>query len=498
MEKIIKSNMGKQKERPPVVVVLGHVDHGKSSLLEAVKDIKITEKEAGGITQHVGAYVVSHEGKDITFIDTPGHEAFFAVRSRGTKIADIAILVVAADESIKEQTKEAIEHIKKVNMPFLVAINKMDKKGVDPEKVKQDLSKESVFVESYGGDVPYVTISAKEKTGIEELLEMILLMAQMEGLEKGKEERAQGSVIEVHRDNKKGVVANLLVKEGVLKKGDIVAAGPAYGRIRTMENFLGEEVESAEESIPVHITGIKGCPSAGDDFTVYDKLDDAKKAVRDPQESKEGAKDTEGKKVLNVIIKADVFGSLEAIKDSVEKIPQEEITIRVAREGIGNVSETDVECSKALEAPIFAFCVKTDRAAEQMARREGVEIRETNIVYELIEEIKRIAEDVLGEEVVRNETGKAKLLAVFKTQRERHIVGGKIGKGEVVKGSLVEIFRDGEKKAEGKVVNVKKGEKDMEKVSGNEEFGMLLESKEKPQEGDEIVFFTEEKRKKKL
>ncbi len=487
-----------KKERPPVVVVLGHVDHGKSSLLEAVKDIKITEKEAGGITQHVGAYVISHQEKEITFIDTPGHEAFFAVRSRGTKVADVAVLVVAADESIKEQTKEAIEHIKEAGMPFLVAINKMDKKDTDPEKIKQDLSKEGIFVEKYGGNIPCINISAKEKTGIEELLEMVLLLAEMEDVKKEEVGLAQGVVIEVHRDEKKGVIANFLVKKGVLRKGDVVAAGNAHGKIRTMENFLKEDVESAEESIPVQVTGLKGCPSGGDDFFVFEKLEEAKKFASRYEKIKENFDTSGEKKILNVVIKADVFGSLEAIKDSLKKIPQEEIIIRVVREGIGNVSETDVECSKAVGAKIFAFCVKTDKAAEKMAIRENVEVRHTNIIYEIIEEIKEIAEGILGEDVIRSEVGRAKILAVFRTQKNRQILGGRVEKGEVIKGVSAEVWREGEKTAEGKIINVKKDEKDMEKIREKEEFGMLLESKERVQEGDSVVLFKEEKLKKRL
>lgn len=487
-----------KNQRPPVVVVLGHVDHGKSSLLEAVKDIKITEKEAGGITQHVGAYVVSHQGKEITFIDTPGHEAFFAVRSRGTKLADIAILVVAGDESMKEQTKEAIKHIKEAEMPFLVAINKMDKKDANPEKVKQDLSTEGVFVESYGGSVPSINISAKEKTGMEDILEMILLLAEVEDLKKEEVDFAKGLVIEVNRDDKKGVIANLLVKEGSLKKGDVIAAGSSYGKIRSMTNFLQEEIEEATESVPVRVMGLKGCPSAGDEFFAFEKLEEAKKFAGRAKTEKEDTVSAGEKKTLNVVIKADVFSSLEAIKESLKKIPQEEIVIKIAKEGIGNVTETDVECSKSLDAKIFAFCVKTDKAAEKTAIREGIEIKHLNIIYELLTEIKDIAETMLGEETVRNEIGRVKVLAIFRTQKNRQILGGKVEKGEALKGATVEVWRGREKITEGKLVNVKKDEKDMKRITEKEEFGMLLESSGKAEEGDEIVLFTEEKVKKKL
>ncbi len=432
--------------RPPVVVVLGHVDHGKSSLLEAVKDLKITEKEAGGITQHIGAYVVSHNGKDITFIDTPGHEAFFAMRSRGAKIADIGILVVAADESIKEQTKEAIKSLNKEKLPFLVAINKIDKKDINIEKVKQDLSVEGVFLESYGGKIPSVNVSAKKRTGIDELLEIIVLLAEMEGMEDKKSEKAKGVVLEAQRDAKKGIVATFLVKEGVLKCGDIVVAGCCYGKIRSMESFKGDSLTSAGPSIPVRITGIKDCPDAGNEFCTFEKIEEAKKiSLKGKDEKKENVFLSENKDFLDIIIKADVIGSLEAIKSSLEKIPQSKIAIRVIREDVGNVTESDIECSKASNAPIFCFRTKVDSAAEKIAIRDGVEVNSFSIIYELIDSIKEHAKSMLQEEIERKEKGEIKILAIFKTQKNRQIIGGKIEKGEVEKGDFVEIKREGEK-----------------------------------------------------
>jgi translation initiation factor IF-2 len=486
-----------KNERPPVVVVLGHVDHGKSSLLEAVKDLKITEKEAGGITQHIGSYVVLHKGKEITFIDTPGHEAFFAMRSRGTRIADIGILVVAADESIKEQTKEAIEHLVKAKMPFIVAINKIDKKNIDIEKVKQDLSKEEVFVESYGGNIPSVNVSAKEKKGIEDLLEMIILLAEIEELESEKVDFAEGVVIEVERDSKKGVVVTLLVKKGFLKKGDVIATGCSHGKIKIMEDFLGEEVEVAGPSMPVQVTGIKECPSAGEEFFVFQKLDDAKKFVLN-KPRKEQELQTEDKKTLNLIIKADVMGSLEAIESSLEKISQKEISIRIIKADVGKVTESDIECSKMSGAEIYCFKTKTDKAVEKIAIRENTKIHNFEIIYELIERVKENAEKLLEDEVIKTEVGKIKILAVFRTQKNRQILGGKALEGEVRKGSNVEIWKEKEKKGEGKLINIKKEERDVEKILENEEFGMLLESKERAEEGDFLVLYKEEKIKKTL
>jgi translation initiation factor IF-2 len=484
-------------ERPPIVVVLGHVDHGKSSLLEAVKDLKITEKEAGGITQHIGAYVVSHGGKDITFIDTPGHEAFFAMRSRGTKIADIGILVVAADESIKEQTKEAIEHLKKSNMPFIIAINKIDKKSIDIEKVKQDLSKEEVFVESYGGSVPSVNVSAKEKTGIEDLLEMILLLAEVEGIKDEEADSAEGAVIEVKRDSKRGIVVTLLIKKGILKKGDVVATECSYGKIKTMEDFLGKEIEIAGPSIPVQIIGIKDCPKAGESFFVFQKPEDAKKFISNKPE-KEQQELLEDKETLHIIIKADVMGSLEAIENSLKKIPQKEINIKIVRGDVGNITESDIECLKMANAKIYSFRTKVDKNVEKLMIRDKIEIDSFDIIYELIEKVKSDAEALLEDEIIKTEIAKVKILAVFRTLKNRQILGGKVLKGDVKKGSIVEIYRGEEKKGEGKLINIKKEEKDVEKIIENEEFGMLLESKEKAEEGDVLVLYKEEKIKKTL
>ncbi len=488
----------KTKERAPVVVVLGHVDHGKSSLLEAIKDLKIVEKEAGGITQHIGAYAVEHSSKKVTFIDTPGHEAFFAMRSRGTRAADIGILVVAADEGIKEQTKEAINHLKEAKMPFVVAINKIDKKDIDVERVKQELAKEDVFVESYGGNIPVVNISAKKKTGIDELLEIILLLAEIEEIKEECVDCAEGMVIETQRDSKRGVVATLLVKKGTLKKGDVVATKSCMGKVRFMEDCIKKEVEEAEPSTPVQVIGLKGCPDVGDDFFVFKKTEEAKSFISSSNEKSDYIPIIEGKKTLCVVLKADVAGSLEAIKSSLEKIPQSEINIRVVREGIGDVTDKDVECVRTSKAKIFGFKVKTDKAAERVAIRDGIEIKNFDIIYELIDCVRDCAEEMLGEEIERKELGKIKVLAVFKTQKSRQILGGKIVEGEVMKGSMVEIQRDKEVVGEGKLINIKKEEKDMEKIKEGEEFGMLLESKENAQEKDILVIYRDEIKKKKL
>ncbi len=486
--------------RPPVVVVLGHVDHGKSSLLEAVKDLKITEKESGGITQHIGAYMISHQGKNITFIDTPGHEAFFAMRSRGTKAADIGILVVAADESVKAQTKEAIQHLKESGIPFIVAINKTDKKDINIEKTKQDLAKEEVFVESYGGDIPSANISAKNKKGIEELLELVTLLAEIEGLQKKKntKHKAEGSVIESKRDHQKGIAVTLLVKEGNLQKGDIIGTDYCYGKIKTMEDFLGKDLKKAEESMPVQVTGFKDCPQAGEEFFVFKKLEEAKKFASAPKKKADYVSLDCDQETINIILKVDVIGTLEAIEGSLQKIPQSKINIRIINSNVGNVTESDIEWAKTGNAEIIAFGVRAEKSAEKMALKENIKINHFNIIYELIDYIKETAEKKLEPEIVKTETGKIKILAVFRTQKNRQILGGKVIKGEVTKGSSGEIWREDKKIGEGKIINIKKEEKDMEKMAENEEMGMLIESKEKTEIGDIIIIYKEETVKRTL
>ncbi|HDL75025.1 MAG TPA: GTP-binding protein, partial [bacterium] len=335
-------NMIKEKQklitRPPVVVILGHVDHGKSSILEAIKDLKITEKESGGITQHIGAYEVEHNGKKITFIDTPGHEAFSAMRSRGSELADIAILVVAAEEGIKPQTKEAIEHIRKTGIPSIVAINKIDKPQADPEKVKRELSKEDFLVESLGGKIPSVNTSAITNQGIPELLELILLIAEMEELKGDILKPGQGVVIESYLDPKRGACATLLLRDGTLKTMDIVATSTTLGKIRTLEDFQGNIIKKATPSVPAVVTGFQRPPQVGEKFEVFQNIETAQKYLEKKKRKKEKREIVfiePGKKVLNLILKSDVLGSLEAIEQVLKNLPQEKVGLRILKKEVG-------------------------------------------------------------------------------------------------------------------------------------------------------------------
>ncbi len=479
------------KNKPPVVVVLGHVDHGKSSLLEAVKDLKITEKESGGITQHIGSYFIEHQGKGITFIDTPGHEAFSAMRSRGAKVADIGVLVVAADEGVKEQTKEAIEHLLKAEMPFIIAINKMDKKDADANKAKQALSMENVFVESFGGSIPSVEISAKTGEGVEGLLEMILLVAEMEDLVCDPKISATGVIIETQLDNRRGVSVNVIIKNGTLKKGDIISSNSAFGRIKTIHNCTGEEIEEAGPSYPVSINGVKGSPQVGDSFVVCKSIDEARKSVNFEQ-LLENIYETGNQNEFPIIIKADTNGSLEAIKNKINSLSRDSITVKIISSGVGEVNENDVCLARTANAGIFIFRVKVSNLAKSIALRDEVDIKNFDIIYELFDSVKEEGSKRIKPEKIKTEIGKFKIMAVFRTKGNRQILGGKIIKGEATKGCIVEIYKGEEKMGEGKIINIKKGEKDIEKAPIKEEVGLLFEGSGRAEEGDHLLISKEE------
>jgi len=484
--------------RPPIVCILGHVDHGKSSLLEAIRDFKITQKEAGGITQHIGAYVVEHQGKKITFLDTPGHEAFSAIRSRGAKVADIAILVVAADEGVKPQTIEAYQCIKSANIPFIVAINKIDKPEANPQKVKNELAQNEIFVEGMGGDVPVVETSATTKQGINELLEMILLVAELHPLEARIEGPAEGVVIEASLDSRRGPVATLLIKEGILKIQDIVATPSTLGRVRIMEDFQGNPQKEAGPSSPVSVIGFEKVPKVGEKFQVFENLEKAKEFVI--KESEERTKEIPkivdaNKKVLNLIIKGDVIGSLEAIEGALSAIPQKEIFIRVLRSEVGNVGEDDVLLADSGSAYIFGFRVKTTPQAQKLAEQKGVKIFLYEVIYDLIQKVREIVRKMIESEVVREDVGKLKVLVVFMSEKQKQIIGGRIFEGELQKGLNVEILREERKIGEGKILNLQKERQDIEKGKEGDEVGILLETSTKIKEGDVLVAFVLKQKK---
>ena len=486
--------------RPPVVVILGHVDHGKSSILEAIKDLKITTKESGGITQHIGAYEIEHQDKKITFLDTPGHEAFSAMRSRGAKVADIAILVVAAEEGIKPQTKEAISYIKKADIPMIVAINKIDKPSANPEMVKTLLAEKDVLVESMGGEVPSINVSAKTGKGIQDLLELILLIAEMEELKGDLSKPAEGVVIEAYLDSRRGLTATLLLTDGTLRREDIVGTNSAFGRIRSLEDWQGVLIDKVLPSAPVVVLGFEKDPQVGDKFKVYADVDTAKRHIEKKEEKKiqEMFSNDEDKQILNLILKADVSGSVEAVEEVIKELPQEKIVLRILRKEIGDISQNDVHLAKTAKAQILGFRVKTNSATSELARKEKVKIVNFEIIYELVQALRQMMEKALKSEIVRQDLGKMKTLLVFRTEKKRQIVGGKITEGEARKGFLVEIFRNGEKIGRGKIVNLQKNKKNIEVATKGEEAGILYQGDIKVEEDDELIFYTEERTKAEL
>jgi len=503
-EKKIKKN--KIETRPPVVVILGHVDHGKTSILDYIRKSQVAEKESGGITQHIGAYQIEHKGKKITFIDTPGHEAFSAMRSRGAKVADIAVLVVAAEEGIKPQTKEAIDHIKKVGIPMIVAINKIDKPESQPEKVKRELSEKDVLVESLGGEIPSVNVSAKSGQGIDDLLEMINLVAEMEELAGQSESPATGVVVESHQNNRRGATATLLVKNGTLTNKDIIGTDSSSGKIKTMEDFLLNPIKKALPSTPVIVTGLNQVPQVGEKFYVFESLDKAQKRV----ERKTAKRDVAGgdskevfvfepdKKVLNIILKADVYGSLEAIKESLKSIPSDEVVLRILKSGVGEITESDIKLAESAQIKIIGFRIKTSSSVERLAQQKKVRILTFNIIYELIQGVRELLSRLLKPETIKHELGQLKILAVFRTEKDKQIVGGRVTKGVAKKGVLADVLRNGEKIGQGTITQLQKNKKEADEVNKDQEAGFLVKGVTNIEKGDTLEIYEEERKKREI
>ena len=447
------------KPRPPVVTVMGHVDHGKTSLLDAIRSTHVTNSEAGGITQHIGASEVSINGQKIVFLDTPGHEAFTAMRARGAQVTDIAILVVAADDGIMPQTIEAINHAKAAGVPLIVAINKIDKPSANPDKVKQELSEQGLLVEDWGGDVIAVPVSARQKTGIDTLLEMILLVAEMEELKANPDKRALGTVVEAELDKGRGPVATVLVQGGTLKVGDPIVCGLASGKVRAMINSKGKRVKTAGPSTAVEILGLSEVPQGGDQFVAVpsDKVarNIAEKRQQIAREEMLKANQrmsldqffdqmNEGQvKDLNVIIKADVQGSVQAVKQSFEKLSNDEVGVRVIHGGVGAINESDVTLAAASNAIIIGFNVRPVPSAESLAEKESVDVRSYTIIYKAIEDIQAAMSGMLDPEYRDEDTGKAEIREVYKISGVGTVSGCYVTSGKIYRNGKVRIVRDG-------------------------------------------------------
>ena len=488
--------------RPPVVVVLGHVDHGKTKLLDTIRKANVIEGESGGITQHIGAYQAEANGKLITFLDTPGHEAFTAIRSRGAKVADIAILVIAADESVKPQTKEAIRIIKDAGIPCIVAINKIDKEGATSAKVKQDLAQEDVLVEEWGGQTPAIEISAKTGAGIPELLEMVLLVAELAELKEHVSGPADGIIIESNLDKRRGYVATALVQHGILRVGDWIVVGHVVGKVKSMEDFNGVIIDTARPSQPVVITGWQEAPRVGEQFRTAGAKKAAEELAADSVTPPPVAFDTyrgeytaDTKRLtLNVIFKADVASSLEAIELSLGAIKSEQVGVRVLSSGIGNISEADAKTAAAKGAIVIGFRVQTESAAQKLAERDAIIIRSFDIIYELIEAVRNELTTLLPSTTERTVVGKLRVLAIFKTEARTIILGGRVVSGVVKKGAIADLMRGETPTRIGKITSLQQEKEDVSEVGQGVECGMRIDTSGfdgKIQEGDTIEFITE-------
>ncbi|KKP32828.1 MAG: translation initiation factor IF-2 [Candidatus Staskawiczbacteria bacterium RIFOXYB2_FULL_32_9] len=491
--------------RPPVVVVLGHVDHGKSSLLEAIRDFKITAKESGGITQHIGAYEIDEKGKKITFIDTPGHEAFSAMRARGTEVADVALLVIDSAQSVQPQTKEAINVIKRSEIPMIVVLNKIDLPNADPEKIKRELSKVDIFVESMGGEIPSVEVSAKEKTGIDELLEMILLISDLKELKSETDLPVEGLIIESYMDAGKGPVATAIIKKGILNLKDIIATDIALGKVRGMQDFQGKQIQKALPSQPVVILGFEKVPAVGEKFKFFKSVEDAQAKLKIESQKREinvSVIDNDpSKKIVNIILKGDVFGSIEAIEGVLKNLPQEKVILRILKSEVGDINETDIKTAEMVKAQIIGFRVKiSPTVVKMMQKEEGqkIRIKTFNIIYDLIQEVRFGMEKSLEAEVVRRDIGKIRALVLFFAEKNRQIVGGKIQDGEIKKGLKLEIFRNNEKVGSGRIIELQRDKKVVDKLSKGDECGILFEGNTKIEKDDILVAFIEERKKSEL
>ena len=507
---VVEENLEK---RPPIVTIMGHVDHGKTSLLDAIRHAKVTSSEAGGITQHIGAYTVSLNGEKITFLDTPGHEAFTAMRARGAQVTDIVILVVAADDGIMPQTKEAINHCKAAEVPMIVAINKIDRPGANIDRVKQELTEYDLVSEDWGGDTICVPVSAKTGENLESLLEMVLLTSEMQELKADPNRKAKGTVIEAKLDKGRGAVASLLIQNGTLNVGDSLLVGSTYGRIRAMFDDKGKKIKSAGPSIPVEILGLSEVPSAGDRFIVCKDEKTARnmaelrkqkiKADSHQASNRVSLEDLysqiqEGKvKELAIVVKADVQGSVEAIRQSLEKLSTDDVKVRVIHGAVGAITETDVTLAAASNALVIGFNVRPDGKATVQAEKEGIEIKTYRIIYDAIEDVKSAMIGMLEPEYKEVVNGKAEVRMTYKISNVGTIAGCYVIDGKIVRNSEIRVIRDGIVIFESTLASLKRFKDDAKEVARGYECGLSVEKFNDLKEGDIIESFTMEAIKRK-
>jgi translation initiation factor IF-2 len=499
----LEEELGGLKLRPPVVTIMGHVDHGKTKLLDAIRQTNVVDTEAGGITQHIGAYQVEVNGQKITFLDTPGHEAFTAMRARGAQVTDITILVVAADDGVMPQTLEAIDHARAAGVPIVVAINKIDKPDANPERVKQQLADAGLVIEEWGGDVVCVAVSAKAKKGINDLLENLLVVAEMEELKADPSRPAVGVVVEAELDKSKGPLATVLVQTGTLKVGDTVVVGGAWGRVRAMFNDLGKRVRKAEPSTPVEILGLDSVPQAGDTLNVVAGEQQARALIQKHQKEKHaGAVSLDNiydqisagrVKELNVILKVDVQGSLEPIIASLERLSSDEVKVRIIHSGTGNITESDVMLAAASKGLVIGFGTRLEAGARRMADAEGVDIRLYDIIYNLVDDVEKALKGMLEPHYVDVIEGRAEVRAVFPSGKKKKVAGVMVTEGKISRGASVRVRRGDKILHESTIESLRRFKDDVSEVAAGYECGVGLKDFEAFEAGDTLEFYRREK-----
>jgi len=500
---------GEGETRPPIVAVMGHVDHGKTSLLDAIRETSVAEGEAGGITQHIGAYQVKRKDRWITFLDTPGHEAFSAIRAHGAKMTDVAIIVVAADDGVKPQTKEAIKHAKDAGVQIVVAINKIDKEGADVNRVKSELSELGLMAEDWGGDTVMAEISAKEKKGIEELLDVVLLVVDLQELKARVDGAADGVIIESHLDTGRGPVATVLIQSGTLKVGDVIVAGSTYAKVRNLDDYRGKHIKQATPGMPAVVSGFKAVPDFGhmfmqvaDEKTAKEQAAAARRhtSIKSMMVKKIGVEEltsaiTAGETdELNVVVKADVQGSLESLLESLATLRNSEVGVKVVSSGVGDISESDVATANAAGALVLGFNVSTSSAVKQLANREKVSIQLYRVIYELLDDLRSLLSQMLKPETVENEIAKLKVLGVFKTTKTAVICGGEVTEGKLTNDLQLRIVRGKETIGQGTITNLQKDKQEAKEVVVGEQCGMSVATTTPIEVDDVLEFYTSEER----
>jgi translation initiation factor IF-2 len=501
-EPVFEDAEGDLTPRPPVVTIMGHVDHGKTSLLDAIRETEVAAGEAGGITQHIGAYQVRHDGKVVTFLDTPGHEAFTAMRARGAKVTDIAVIVVAADDGVMPQTTEAIDHAKAAEVPIVIAVNKIDKEDADPNRVRGELASRGLTPEDWGGETVFADVSAKTRQGLDNLVEMILLVAEVEDLKANKDALASGTVVESKLDPGRGPVATVLVQRGTLKMGDSLVAGPHWGRVRAMHDFMGNRVKSAEPGEPVEILGFDTVPDAGESVRAVENDREARqlateRAIRLKTEALARRKSVsisledvferarEGQAVeLNLVLKADVAGSLEAIQDQIAKLSSEQVALNVLHTGVGGINQSDVMLAAASDAVIVGFNVRPLPEAKTLADQEGVDVRTYTVIYKITDELRAAMQGMLAPEEVEASLGMAEVRQLFRASRIGTIAGCHVTQGKITRAANLRVVRDGTIVYDGTISSLKRFKDDVREVEEGFECGITIENFQDVKEGD--------------